>query len=186
MISLNISGVKKSLLCIALFFLNLTFSLADNYPKSPRVDVINYVFRIELSDNTDQIKCEVTVDVRYLGDGIEVLRLDLIKANAPGDKGMRLSQVISEGKALNYTHENDALEIKLPAASISNQRSTYTITYSGIPATGLKIANNKYGDRTFFSDNWPDKARNWLAVVTEECSVAVLIVGNLEAGGRYA
>jgi aminopeptidase N len=29
----------------------------------------------------------------------------------------------------------------------------------------LKIANNKYGDRTFFSDNWPDKGRHWLAIV---------------------
>ncbi|MCJ7467490.1 MAG: M1 family peptidase, partial [Maribacter sp.] len=24
---------------------------------------------------------------------------------------------------------------------------------------------NKYGDRTFFSDNWPDKGRNWLATI---------------------
>jgi aminopeptidase N len=34
-----------------------------------------------------------------------------------------------------------------------------------VPATGLKIANNKYGARTFFSDNWPDKGRNWLATI---------------------
>ena len=31
-----------------------------------------------------------------------------------------------------------------------------------IPADGLIISKNKYGDRTFFSDNWPDRAHNWL------------------------
>jgi aminopeptidase N len=37
--------------------------------------------------------------------------------------------------------------------------------YKGVPDIGLKIANNKYGDRTFFSDNWPNKGRNWLATI---------------------
>ena len=40
-----------------------------------------------------------------------------------------------------------------------------TIEYEGIPNEGLKIGPNKYGDRTFFSDNWPNKARNWLPTV---------------------
>jgi aminopeptidase N len=29
----------------------------------------------------------------------------------------------------------------------------------------LKITQSKYGDRTFFSDDWPDKARQWLPTV---------------------
>ncbi|MBP6705276.1 MAG: M1 family peptidase, partial [Vicinamibacteria bacterium] len=37
-----------------------------------------------------------------------------------------------------------------------------TVSYRGIPETGLLIANNKHGERTFFSDNWPIKARHWL------------------------
>lgn len=159
-----LKGIKT--LLVLILFCVTTFSFADKYPKNPKVDVLNYVFNIELSDETDEIKCEVTVDVRFLGAGVDSLRLDLTNATAAlENKGMKVQQVKSEDEILKFTHENDALKIKLPATSILNQRTQYTITYSGIPATGLKIAKNKYGDRTFFSDNWPDKARNWLAVV---------------------
>ncbi len=158
--------MKKWLLCSILIIFKTTISSADNYPKNPKIDVLNYTFRIELSDNTDEIKCEVTLDVRYLGANVEVLRLDLVKASqALANKGMKVTSITSADKPLTYTHENDELKISLATPSQLNQRSTYVIKYTGTPVTGLKIANNKYGDRTFFSDNWPDKGRNWLAMV---------------------
>ena len=142
------------------------FPLSDNYPKNPNIDAINYKFRIELSDTTDEIVCEETIEIRYLAAGVTTLRLDLIKASEKlGNKGMVVNQVVSEGKVLEYVHENDALTIKLPRPATLNQSSSYTVTYKGVPASGLKIADNKYGDRTFFSDNWPNKGRNWLATI---------------------
>lgn len=157
--------IRTRLLTIGLLVFVHFISLADNYPKNPKIDILNYAFRIILSD-TDQINVEATLDVRYIGDGVNTLRLDLVKASEVlANKGMRVSQVKSNNQNLSFTHENDVLLITLPTPSKAHQRSTYTITYSGVPATGLKIANNKYGDRTFFSDNWPDKGRNWLSVV---------------------
>jgi len=145
-------------------FAALPFS--DNYPKNPNIDAINYAFHIKLSDTTDEIHCKETIDIRYLAAGETALRLDLIKASKKlENKGMVVSKVVSNGKTLEYTHENDVLVIKLPTPSTLNQRSSYTVTYQGVPATGLKIADNKYGDRTFFSDNWPNKGRNWLATI---------------------
>lgn len=146
--------------------LTSTLAIADKYPKNPKVDILNYAFRIELSDNTDVINVEAKVDVRYLGEGVEVLRLDLVKASAElQGKGMTVSKILSEGKELSFTHEGEELKIKLPKVSQHNQRTVYVIYYSGVPASGLKIGNNKYGDRTLFSDNWPDKGRHWLPMV---------------------
>jgi aminopeptidase N len=151
-------------LTIAVLTPNSAF--ADTYPKNPNIDVINYIFKLDLFDSTDEIMGEATVDVSFLVDGIQELRLDLTNATRElGGKGMNVSQVISNGKAVEYRHENDALIIKLPATSKANRREKFTIFYRGIPATGLKIANNKYNERTFFSDNWADKGRNWLPTV---------------------
>jgi aminopeptidase N len=151
------------------FFCCLFFSLysfADTYPKDPRIDIINYVFKIHLTDSSDSIRCEAGIDVRYLADGVTVLRLDLVNTSASLiNKGMTVLFVRSGGMSLSFKHENNSLYITLPAASQKDQRAVYTISYSGIPATGLKIGNNKYGDRTFFSDNWPDKGRNWLPII---------------------
>lgn len=138
--------------------------LRDNYPKNPNIDALNYTFRITLSDDTDEILGEATVDLRFLVDGITELRLDLINATANG-KGMTVTGVSSAGKPMQYRHENDELRISLFSPSEANQRSRFTIAYRGVPATGLIIGPNKHGDRTFFSDNWPNKARHWLPTI---------------------
>lgn len=138
----------------------------DNYPKNPNIDAINYIFEFELSDDTDEIIGRTTVDVRFLAAGIKELRLDLIKTSKDLDgKGMTVGSVSSNDQSIRFRHEAEALYIQLPEVSTKNQRSLYTIEYRGVPATGLKIANNKHGDRTFFSDNWPNRGRNWLPTI---------------------
>jgi aminopeptidase N len=154
----------------ALIFMTLTwcgaFAMTDTYPKNPNIDALNYRFAIKLSDTSDEIVCEETLDIRYLAAGETTLRLDLVNVSKDlGNKGMEVLSVRSNGSALTYTHENDVLHVQLPEPSSKDQRTSYTIHYKGIPASGLKIANNKYGDRTFFSDNWPDKGRHWLATI---------------------
>jgi aminopeptidase N len=41
----------------------------------------------------------------------------------------------------------------------------YRIAYAGIPSDGLIISENRFGDRTFFGDNWPDRAHNWIPCI---------------------
>ena len=138
--------------------------LRDNYPKNPNIDALNYVFRLTLSDETDEIVGEATMDVRFKIAGITELRLDLINAGDDG-KGMTVSGVTSAGRALRYRHENDEMWISLPGPSTANQRSQITIAYRGVAEAGLRIGPNKHGDRTFFSDNWPNRARHWLPLI---------------------
>ncbi|MDV7390579.1 hypothetical protein RZS08_04460, partial [Arthrospira platensis SPKY1] len=41
----------------------------------------------------------------------------------------------------------------------------YRIAYHGVPADGLIISQNQHGQRTFFGDNWPNRAHHWLPCV---------------------
>jgi aminopeptidase N len=153
-------------LLLVTFIPALSFALPDTYPKESKIDVINYAFKIELSDTTDEIVSEATIDVRFLDAGIQEFRLDLTNVSKElNNKGMRVESVMSEGKTLEHRHENNVLRIKLSTPSKANQLVKFAISYRGAPASGLIIANNKYNERTFFSDNWADKTRNWLPTV---------------------
>lgn len=138
----------------------------DTYPKNPAIDAINYAFRIELSDTTDAIVGELSMDVRFLSADVRAVRLDLTNTSpARGGKGMQVSSVLLDGAAVRFTHANDELLIPLGAAPRVQQRSRVVVRYAGIPATGLIIGRNKHGDRTFFSDNWPNRTRQWLPTI---------------------
>ena len=42
----------------------------DTYPKNPNIDALNYAFRLTLSDATDEIVGEATIDIRFLAAGL--------------------------------------------------------------------------------------------------------------------
>jgi len=136
---------------------------ADDYPRQPGVDVQNYAFHIALSDATDEITGSATVDVRFVQAGLTSFWLDL--ASPSHGKGMTVSAVTSNAAPARYTHSEDRLTIQLPRPSGAGQRASFTIQYRGVPAGGLNIGPNRFGERTFFSSNWPDLAHQWLPCV---------------------
>jgi aminopeptidase N len=139
---------------------------ADTYPRQRGLDVLQYTFALSLGDESDEVVGETTVEFRVLQDGLEALTLDLVqpRADAPG-KGMTVSGV-SEGQAsLRFEHASDRLTIRLEPKGRVGERRAVLVRYRGVPATGLLIAKNKYGERCFFSDNWPIKARQWLPTI---------------------
>ncbi|WP_419936087.1 M1 family aminopeptidase [Candidatus Palauibacter sp.] len=137
---------------------------ADTYPKNPAIDALNYAFALTLSDETEVISGEATIDLRFLEAGIERVRLDLIEEK-PDGTGMGVRAVTGADGPLEYTHRDDALVISLARPTQAGERRQLTVAYEGVPATGLIIGPNKHGDRTFFSDNWPNRARNWLPTI---------------------
>ncbi len=66
---------------------------------------------------------------------------------------------------VQWEHEADRLRITLSDAPEQGELRKFTVRYGGIPAAGLKIGPNKYEERTFFSVNWPNKARQWLPMI---------------------
>ena len=137
----------------------------DDYPKNPHIDIERYVFDLTLNDANDSLAGSATIVARFLADSITTLRLDFINAgHDSAGRGMVVSRVTSDEKVLDFTHPDDVLLVPIPPSQ-TGQRQTISVIYAGVPATGLIIAPNKYGDRTFFSDNWPNRARHWLPTV---------------------
>ena len=136
---------------------------ADAYPRQAGVDVLHYAFRLTLSDDTDAIEGQATVTV-VAAAGVETLALDLAQPKAEG-RGMTVTEVTEAGQPAPFEHSGDRLRIRLARSGRAGERRELVVRYHGVPAAGLLIAPNRHGDRTFFSDNWPDKARQWLPVV---------------------
>ncbi len=59
-------------------------------------------------------------------------------------------------------HKEEKLRIILTKQMNANDTATFLIPYSGIPADGLIISKTKYGHRSFFADNWPNRGHNWI------------------------
>ena len=140
---------------------------SDSYPKDYRVDVVHYVFRVELSDTTDRIRGDAAVRIRFRADGVQRLRLDLVgpTTSSVGAKGMTVREVRSGGAALPFRHAGDVLWIDLPEPSHTDSTIEVRVVYDGVPASGLMVGPNRHGERAFFSDDWPNLARNWLPTV---------------------
>ncbi|NIP61075.1 MAG: M1 family peptidase, partial [Thermoplasmata archaeon] len=66
---------------------------------------------------------------------------------------------------MEFIHRDDALLIPLAEPSRRNGRARFLISYGGVPADGLRIGPNRHGQRSFFSNNWPNRARHWLPTV---------------------
>jgi len=135
---------------------------ADTYPRQPGVDAIHYVFRLSFTDNIDEIAGDATVTVK-LAAGVSEVVLDLI--SAAGGKGMSVAAVTVGGKPVQFAHQSDRLRVPLPKPSTAGEEIAVGISYRGIPAQGLRIINNIHGERTAFSENWPNRARHWLPMI---------------------
>ncbi len=138
-------------------------AFADTYPRQAGVDVLHYVFRLTLNDDNDEIMGEAMIDARFTQTGVSDIVFDL--ASAANGKGMTVADVRSNGAALSFKHQSDRLTITLAAPSKAGARQQFTVRYRGIPANGLRMLKNKFGERVFFSENWPNNARQWLPMV---------------------
>ncbi len=139
--------------------------IPDTYPRQPGIDVEHYVFRVTLRDDTDRIAGDTEVSVRFVRTGVTELFLDLVSGVGGGETGMTVREVTADIGSVDWAQEGDRLHITLDEAPAVETVRRFEIRYDGIPADGLIIGPNRYGDRTFFSVNWPDKARNWLPTV---------------------
>jgi len=147
--------MKSQFLLLLLLFTSLSFS------QSLNIDVQHYTNNITVTDSNDTIVGISEIEILFTKT-THSFSIDLININKEG-KGMTVSKVLENDQAVEFSHIDDKLNIN--ATTSENETRTYTIHYSGVPADGLIISKNIYDDRTFFSDNWPNRARNWIPCV---------------------
>ena len=137
----------------------------DTYQRQP-LDVEHYHFALTLADSTDRIAGIATVRMRILSAGVRAVWLDLANVSAERQgQGMRVGAVTRRGTPLVFTHASDRLSISLDHPSAVGEVVELTVRYDGIAADGLHIGAAKDGSRTFFSDDWPNKAHQWLPII---------------------
>jgi aminopeptidase N len=148
------------LVCLAL---SSTDGAADTYPRQPGVDAIHYVFRLTITDADNEIAGECTATLRMAADGVREVFLDL--ASAAEGKGMTVSSVTGAAGPLQYTHTDGRLRISLAVPGPPGRELDVTVRYRGVPADGLRLIDNMHGERTIFSESWPDRGRQWLPMI---------------------
>lgn len=132
----------------------------DTYVRNTSADIQHYIFNLTLNDATDEIFGEAIILVDFTKE-VNEFSLDLIGKTE--GFGMKITEVLDDSVNAHYSFENNKILI-IPIHS-SKRQKTYTIKYHGIPERGLVIDTTKFGERSFFGDNWPNLARHWLPSV---------------------
>jgi len=150
----------------------------------PGIDVLDYDFTLELPDTGAFLRGDATIAVRR-APGMARLRLDLVDS-------MSVRSVEVNGAQVSATHT--AGKIDIPLEGTTGDSVQVRVRYDGVVTDGLIARKDARGRWTWFGDNWPDRARQWLPTVDHPSDKATVtwrvrapagrvVVGNgLEAG----
>ncbi len=157
--------INKYFFILPLFVLPL-LALADQYPINKNIDIKHYAFQLNLSDSSNLIVGHTHIKILFKQAGIRSFRLDFVNiSNEKKGKGMVVDAIQLGHESLSFTHQNDELIIQLPQPSKAASEYEFSIKYHGIPYDGLRIGATKFGDRSFFNENWPNRTRHWLPTI---------------------
>jgi aminopeptidase N len=126
----------------------------DDYPRRPELDALQYRVRLALAESGDEIRAETEIVFALKAAGVRAVVLDLA--------GLTVDGVTENGRAAQFTRAGARLSVALGGTYRAGDLLTLSVKYHGAPSDGLFFKRNKFGDRTVFADNWPDRARHWL------------------------
>jgi len=133
--------------------------------ERPRHDATHYDVWIRVADSGSAFRAAVTTTWRLTGQ--DPIRINL-------DRGYRVRSLTIDGTAASYRREGaDLLLVTVPAAKPT---VTTRIEYDGAPPKFVREGRRQNGtqddglvqrgsgaSRKIFADNWPNRARKWLA-----------------------
>lgn len=145
----------------------------DHHERYQTLDALHYSFTLHLNDSTDLIQGIAEIKIAFKKEAGYV-DLDLVKKSDSSKGGMLVKNVTNDGKPIHFDHHTNQLRLHLENPVQKGDTSVFTVFYAGVPIDGLIISNNKFGDRTFFGDNWPNRARHWLPAIDHPSDKAAL------------
>ena len=155
------------------FVLFWTASLCN--AQIEQIDVKHYKVDLSVNDNSDTIEVLERISFSHLDEKKPIVfNLKSIDKNG---SGMSVSKITSNDKIVQFVHKNDSLYILVGTPS-EDQYYEINISFKGVPIDGLVIGENKFGKRTFFGDNWPNRAHNWFVCndhLSDKASVEFIV-----------
>jgi aminopeptidase N len=127
------------------------------------LDVKKYELHLQVNDSTDRIDAHMLVHMNFRRS-VDSFALNLVSLDSLTGKGMAVDSIRQNDILVDFTHNGDLLNIEAKHV-FPGITYTYHIYYKGIPKDGLVIGENLFGDRTFFGDNWPNRAQHWFPCV---------------------
>ena len=111
---------------------------ADTYPRQPGIDALHYVFRLRLTDASNEIAGDATATLRMTASGVKEVYTP--SASAANGTGMSVSAVTVAGRLVQFEHTSNRLRIGLgEVTAVSGSEVEIAVTYRGIPAAGLGL-----------------------------------------------
>ncbi len=123
-------------------------------PYRPGIDVLDYALTLDLPDAGSFIKGNAVLTVRRLAR-VGTLTLDF--------RGLRARRVTVDDRSVQFIRGDSTLLIPLPRGDSGQFR--VRVVYEGNVTDGLIVRQDSLKRWTYFGDNWPNRARNWIPSV---------------------
>ena len=125
----------------------------DDYPRRPELDALAYNIRLAIGDAGGEISAETEVVLAVRDGNVREVALDF--------EGLAVDSVTENGRAAKFERRDGRLLVTLDNLYTPPAFFSIAVKYHGAPTDGLYFKRNKFGDRTVFADNWPNRAHHW-------------------------
>lgn len=130
------------------------------------IDVLHYGFRLEFpARGVPETVYFATTITAHRTAAVATMSFDLVAS-------MRVDSVLVNSRRAAFTRMGDSLGVALPDGL--NDTIRVAVHYRGLPTDGLIIRRDSAGGWTAFGDNFPNRARQWLAVVDHPADKALV------------
>jgi aminopeptidase N len=129
----------------------------DDYPRQAGLDAQQYRIRLSIAEAGEEINAETEIVFAVRAENVREAALDFPE--------LTVDAVTENGRPAKFSREGGRLRVALSESYKTGDLFSLNVKYHGAPTDGLYFKRNKFGDRTVFADNWPDRARHWLPSV---------------------